>query len=219
MRNRAARWSAIAPIDPPDGDLVSIALAAAERAQRLPLEAVARRAQRADEGRWVQQWPGEHYRFLAALIEVVQARAVVEVGTYTGLSALTILSVLPPSGRLVSFDVVPWNEVPFTALRSDDFGEAFEQRIGDLSEANTFGRHRELVREADVVFIDGPKDRRFEKAFLCMLLPILRGRGAIVVLDDIRVLEMVDVWEWIPSPKLDVTSFGHWSGTGLVATL
>lgn len=218
MRNRAARWSAIAPIDPPNEELVSIALAAAERARLLPLEDVARRARRTDEGRWVQQWPGEHYRLLAALIEVVQPTSVVEIGTYTGLSALTILSVLPPGGRLVSFDVVPWNEVPFTALRSDDFGEAFEQRIDDLSESDTFGRHRELLREADLVFVDGPKDRRFERAFLSMLLPTIRGRGAIVVLDDIRVLEMVNVWEWIPAPKLDVTSFGHWSGTGLVAT-
>jgi hypothetical protein len=27
---------------------------------------------------------------------------------------------------------------------------------------------------------------------------------------------MVDLWRRIPYPKLDATSFGHWSGTGLV---
>ena len=27
---------------------------------------------------------------------------------------------------------------------------------------------------------------------------------------------MIDLWVSIESPKLDVSSFGHWSGTGLV---
>jgi hypothetical protein len=34
--------------------------------------------------------------------------------------------------------------------------------------------------------------------------------------DDIRFVNMVDNWNAIASPKLDLTSFGHWSGTGLV---
>jgi hypothetical protein len=38
----------------------------------------------------------------------------------------------------------------------------------------------------------------------------------ILVLDDTRLLNMIDVWRLIRSPKLDLTSFGHWSGTGLV---
>jgi hypothetical protein len=27
---------------------------------------------------------------------------------------------------------------------------------------------------------------------------------------------MVNLWRRIDSPKIDLTSFGHWSGTGLV---
>ncbi len=39
---------------------------------------------------------------------------------------------------------------------------------------------------------------------------------ALVVFDDIRVMNMVATWRRIARPKLDLTSFGHWSGTGLI---
>jgi hypothetical protein len=34
--------------------------------------------------------------------------------------------------------------------------------------------------------------------------------------DDTRVLNMIEIWRRLNRPKLDLTSFGHWSGTGLV---
>jgi hypothetical protein len=46
------------------------------------------------------------------------------------------------------------------------------------------------------------------------LEPVSRPR--FLLLDDIRLLPMVGLWRSIASPKLDLTSFGHWSGTGLV---
>jgi hypothetical protein len=43
-----------------------------------------------------------------------------------------------------------------------------------------------------------------------------RPPHALVVFDDIRVMNMVATWRRIARPKLDLTSFGHWSGTGLI---
>jgi hypothetical protein len=37
-----------------------------------------------------------------------------------------------------------------------------------------------------------------------------------VVVDDIRLLEMVQLWRDLPYDKIDATSLGHWSGTGLL---
>jgi hypothetical protein len=65
-----------------------------------------------------------------------------------------------------------------------------------------------------LILIDGPKDGVFEPAFLSKLLPVLRA-GQVLVLDDIRKLQMLQTWRDISLPKLDVTSLGHWSGTGL----
>lgn len=213
---RAARWSAIAPFAPPDEGLVQIALAAAERAQHADLTAVAARAQRRDEASWVLTWPGEHYRLLPSLIGVLGARNVVEIGTFTGLSALAMLTALPDDGRLATFDIIPWDDIGGTALRREDFGRRLVQHLGDLSDPSTFAAHRQVLMEADLIFIDGPKDGHFEPELLALLLPALKGLGTMIVLDDIRVLEMVEVWERIDDPKQDLTSLGHWSGTGLV---
>ncbi len=35
--------------------------------------------------------------------------------------------------------------------------------------------------------------------------------------DDIRLMNMVEIWNNLAKPKLDLTSFGHWAGTGLVS--
>jgi hypothetical protein len=34
--------------------------------------------------------------------------------------------------------------------------------------------------------------------------------------DDTRLPSMLKFWRELDYPKLDFTSFGHWSGTGLV---
>jgi len=38
----------------------------------------------------------------------------------------------------------------------------------------------------------------------------------LIIMDDIRVWNMLAIWRRIDRPKLDLTSFGHWTGTGLV---
>jgi hypothetical protein len=38
----------------------------------------------------------------------------------------------------------------------------------------------------------------------------------LLIVDDIQFVNMIDFWRSISSPKLDVSSFGHWSGTGIV---
>lgn len=38
----------------------------------------------------------------------------------------------------------------------------------------------------------------------------------IVMFDDIRLWNMLAIWWRLDRPKLDLTSFWHWSGTGLV---
>src|SRR5450432_1894122 len=57
----------------------------------------------------LERWPGEHYRLLAAICAIVRPKSVVEIGTASGLSALAMLSSLPPGAQLVSFDILPWN--------------------------------------------------------------------------------------------------------------
>ena len=55
------------------------------------------------------------------------------------------------------------------------------------------------------MFIDGPKDGCFERAFTGPLLDEFSGTGKLLVFDDIRLMTMVGFWRWLPLPKLDLS--------------
>lgn len=217
------RWSVVSSaVDlrpAPGDDLVGLMLRAGERARSIDLADLAARAGSDDERAWLSQWPGEHYRLLAALVDVLQPQTVVEVGTWQGLGTLSLARFLPPGGRVVTYDVLPWDQIDGSLLRATDLTDgAIEQRLGDLADPRVFDRERDLLRSADIIFSDAPKDGRFEPAFLSLLLPATADRRRLLVLDDIRLLPMVQLWRDLPLAKLDATSVGHWSGTGLAFT-
>jgi predicted O-methyltransferase YrrM len=163
-------------------------------------------------------WPGEHYRLLTAIGDVLAPSLAIDIGTATGYSALTFLRS-PKVGRVTTIDIVPWRSADFggpTGLRDDDFGPRLRQVVTDLADATAFAAHADELAEADVVFVDGPKDGIFEQRFMPHFLARPPRQRQLVVIDDIRVLTMVKLWRQLPNPRLDLTSFGHFSGTGLL---
>ena len=104
-----------------------------------------------------------------------------------------------------------------TFLRPEDFeDDRLQQQIGDLSDAAVFDLHRSLIQETELLFVDGPKDGGFERKLLRQLETVDFHKPLLLVMDDIRFWNMLAIWHEIARPKLDLTSFGHWSGTGLV---
>jgi len=162
-------------------------------------------------------WPGEHYYFLAALADVLKPRLFVEIGTHRGYSALSILETLPSDCELVTYDIIPWREFDAPALAESDFRPGrFSQRIGDLLEGNHWQANREVFERAEVVFIDGPKDGRWEGRLIELLEKTDWFRPRLVVFDDVRLWRMLKTWRKMARPKLDLASLGHFTGTGLV---
>src|SRR4029453_6129766 len=66
-------------------------------------------------------WPGEHYRVLAAWMVVLRPKVVIEIGTFSGLSALAMKKYLPADGKITTFDVSDWRSIPGGALTVEDF--------------------------------------------------------------------------------------------------
>ncbi len=162
-------------------------------------------------------WPGEHYKLLAGLVAAQQPRRVVEIGTAQGWSALALQSSLPPGSELVTFDIVPWTEMGNTAFRASDFEAGkLRQMLGDLSDKAFFAQCADLLSGCELLFVDAPKDGVFEQKLLENLSTIQLPPDALVVFDDVRLWNMLRIWREIKRPKLDLTSFGHWTGTGLV---
>lgn len=199
----------------PDDALMDLALGAVEHARHASMVHV---VERMTSGPcYPDVWPGEHYKLLAGLVQRLKPQLVIEVGTYTGMSALAMLPYLPENGRLITFDLVPWNQVPGTLLNESDFaGGRLQQVLGNLGDSTFFSQHAGLMRNADLFFIDGPKDGSFEDQFLKHLEDAQLNRSPLLVFDDTRLWNMLRTWRTIRRPKLDLTSFGHWSGTGLV---
>jgi predicted O-methyltransferase YrrM len=201
--------------DPPPRRLIETALAAIRvTLDDVSLEDLLRRPDVPD---WLGIWPGEHYRLLGGLIKTLQPRLVIEIGTDCGLSALAMRKYLPPGGRIVTFDLRPWRQVEETALRETDFSDdALEQRLEDLADPAVAMRNRDLLEKADFFFVDGPKDNFFEQRFVDNLRAMKIAGRPLMMFDDTRLKSMLRFWDQLPFPKLDLTSFGHWSGTGLV---
>jgi len=199
----------------PSERLFDISLAAVQQARTASMAQVSDRM--VGPPYFPEVWPGEHYKLLAGLVSVCAPKTVIEIGTAAGLSALAMRTALPAGSRIVSFDIIPWAEYKNTCLREADFQDgAISQILGDVSDPRIMQQHADLFRSADFIFVDGPKDGHFERVFLERLEEITDLNNPLILFDDIRVWNMLSIWRNIRRPKLDITSFGHWSGTGLV---
>lgn len=215
-------WSAVDPNaaydQNPSPMLVDLVLDAGRAASRLHLKELVDRATALESpyAAWAEMFPGEHYRLLAGLTQVLKPRRIIEIGTYTGASALAFLGVAGDKAHVITYDLLAWEAIPGTLLRADDFDDGrLEQRLGDLADDAFWGGEEEVFTGADLVFLDGPKDGRFEPLMLQRLADLAGKAHFVLVVDDIRFLEMIEAWAAFPAPKFDATSFGHWSGTGV----
>lgn len=163
-------------------------------------------------------FPGEHYRLLMGLIESLRPRTLVDIGTHRGCSARIMLDYGFQNSRVHTFDLHDYTNFEWTVLTDEDFNSGrLTQHLKDLIEPQVFNEYRGLLEEADFIMLDGPKDDHFEKTFLHLLKDItFTGSPKWLFIDDIRFDNMQCLWRSIKSPKLDLSSFGHFSGSGLV---
>ena len=165
---------------------------------------------------YLNVFPGEHYRLINAIAKVSKAKKVVEIGTYTGMGTLSLKAGLPDIS-VVTYDVLKWDALGLPShFNSSDFNEKLRQIIGDLSQDEVFKENFDILNDADIIFMDAPKDDKFEYAMAEKLSTLTHKKFRILILDDIQFVNMIDFWRKIKSPKLDITSFGHFSGTGIV---
>jgi caffeoyl-CoA O-methyltransferase len=119
----------------------------------------------------------EQGAFMTLLTRIVGARHAVEVGTFTGYSALCIARGLPPDGRLLCCDVSEeWTSVGRRFWEQAGVADRIELRIAPAVETL-----RSLPRDEsiDLAFIDA--DKPSYAAYYEELLARLRPNGVILV--------------------------------------
>ena len=196
---------------PPSDRLVDLALEATALAARTPINGF--RPELPDSVLY-NRFPGEHYRLLKGLVTLMKPESIVEIGTFTGMGAFALKQ--GGHGVLHTFDVVAWDSFNSHLSRADFSDGRLVQHLADLADPAVFAAHLPVLDSASLIFLDGPKDGVFEARLLQHLTRLSARPGRLLVIDDIRFVNMIDNWAAIASPKLDMTSFGHWSGTGLV---
>jgi caffeoyl-CoA O-methyltransferase len=119
-------------------------------------------------------------QFMALLVELMEARKAIEIGTFTGYSSLSVARALPPGGRLVCCDVSEeytriarkhWQAAGVADKITLHLGPALKtlDRLISEGEAGTF----------DFAFIDADKTNYRHYYERCLTL--LRAGGLILV--------------------------------------
>jgi caffeoyl-CoA O-methyltransferase len=128
-------------------------------------------------GSAVMQVGPDQATLLRILVSAIGARWAVEVGTFTGLSALAIARGLPPSGRLFCFDVnQEWTAIGRRYWAKAGVADRIELRIGPAAPAL-----RRLPGEPwlDFAFIDA--DKTEYPLYWDEIVPRLRPGGLVAV--------------------------------------
>ena len=166
------------------------------------------------DSQFYNTFPGSHYRILNGIVKFLNPKLVIEVGTYTGMGTFALSQNL--NGEIVSFDIIDYKN--FETHLNDEFlkKNKFKQYLSDLSEKTEYDKHYQLLNNADIIFIDAPKDGKFEYKLLENMTNLKNKENKILILDDIKFMNMINLWNSIKSPKMDIVSVGNWTGTGLV---
>ncbi|WP_075731763.1 O-methyltransferase [Streptomyces acidiscabies] len=132
-------------------------------------------------GHTMQVMP-EEGQLLGLLAGLVQARTVVEIGTFTGYATLCLARALPPDGRLITCDVNPkWPRYAAPYWKRAGVHHLIDVRIGDARDTLTALLNEQGESTVDLVFIDADKAGypHYYETALRLLRP-----GGLAVLDN-----------------------------------
>jgi caffeoyl-CoA O-methyltransferase len=116
--------------------------------------------------------------FLKMLARLTNARRILEIGMFTGYSALMMAEALPPDGRIITCDIDPQaEEMARRYFAESPHGHKIEVRMGPALETIST-----LTGPFDMVFIDADKTNYSNYYEAC--LPLLRA-GGLVVADNV----------------------------------
>jgi caffeoyl-CoA O-methyltransferase len=117
-------------------------------------------------------------RLLALFSQMMQPNLIVEIGTFTGYSALCLAEGLSEKGKLITIEV---NEelqpIAQKYFSESDYSSKIQQIIGDAASILPT-----LPNEIDMAFIDA--DKKSCKKYYELLLPKVR-KGGIIIADNV----------------------------------
>jgi caffeoyl-CoA O-methyltransferase len=117
-------------------------------------------------------------RFLKLIVQIIQAKRILEIGTFTGYSALSMAEGLPDTGELITLDIDP----DVIAIARKYFERSEHGHKIRIMQGQALETIKKLAGNFDLVFIDADKENYsnyYEAA-----LPLIRS-GGVVIIDNV----------------------------------
>lgn len=127
----------------------------------------------------IMQIPPEQGQLMALLAKLIDARLCIEIGVFTGYSALAVALALPADGRLIACDRNrDYTDIAEPFWREAGVRERIDLRIAPALETLGALGDEGCAGKVDMAFVDADKSGNPE--YLEALLPLLRPRGLII---------------------------------------
>lgn len=127
---------------------------------------------------WVMLCGPLEGRFLKLMVQISQATRIIEIGTFTGYSALSMAEALPDDGRLTTLDIDP----DAVAIAKSFWDRSKHGRKIDSILGPALDSLKSLPGPFDLAFIDADKGNypNYYEAVLSKLKP-----GGIILIDNV----------------------------------
>jgi len=117
-------------------------------------------------------------RYLSMISKMLQPKRILEIGTYTGYSALCLAEGLAENGELITIDIndeLNWIHKKY--IGQSEYADRIQCVYGDA-----YLLLGEMDKQFDLVFMDADKDRYLD--YYEMLVPVLPS-GAMILIDNV----------------------------------
>ncbi len=128
-------------------------------------------------------------QFLQTLIKISNVKKILEIGSFTGFSALSMALALPPNGLLISLD----KSSKFSKKAQSFYEKANEQKIKQIIKPaiESLKELKDLNQKYDLIFIDADKENYLNYYEIC--IELINKNGLIVIDNVLWHGEVADV--------------------------
>jgi len=170
----------------------------------------------------------EHYKLFCCISHQIKNGIIIDIGTHHGNSAISLGYSLTNKNNnlLYSFDI---KELIQYSCKNYFEKYKLNYRLENIFDENIKNKYKQLLLSSTMIFIDIDPHNGLLEYEMYLWLKNNNYKGFILY-DDIFIekghvannfdktfANMTDFWNKIPeNEKINLTSIGHWSGTGLV---
>lgn len=156
------------------------------------MQALREETQNLPNGHWATT--PEQAALLQLLVRLIDARKILDIGTFTGYSAMALALAIPEDGQVITCDVAAgWSEMGVHYWRQAGVEGRIDRRIGRAEETLTGLIKAGDARSFDMIFIDA---NRAEYLTYLELSAVLLRPGGLLIADNVlrrgKVLDAAD---------------------------